>query len=62
MRSKTHVFPDLNLSTILEPADPADKDYSQTKVVGTIGPSCQSVEKLVELLEAGMSAARSVGF
>jgi hypothetical protein len=60
MRAKTHFFKNLNMATILDPADPADKDYSQTKVCATIGPSCQSVDKLVELLQAGMSAARWV--
>eukprot|EP00877_Chromochloris_zofingiensis_P009758 jgi/Chrzof1/5035/Cz15g09100.t1_PYK1[v5.2] len=58
MRAKTHTFPDLNLSTILEPADPADKDYSATKVVATVGPACQSVEVLTQMLHNGMSAAR----
>lgn len=60
MRAKTHTFPDLNLSTILEPADPADKDYSATKVVATVGPACQSVEVLTQMLHNGMSAARYV--
>jgi hypothetical protein len=58
MKSKTHFFKDLNLSTILEPADPSDKNYCATKVVGTIGPACQAVDKQVAMLEAGMSAAR----
>lgn len=58
MKTKAHWFPDLNLSTILEPADPNDKHTSCTKIVGTIGPACQSVDKLVEMIESGMSAAR----
>eukprot|EP00775_Hariotina_reticulata_P003154 gene3154-3431_t len=58
MKSKTHFFQDLNLSTILEPADPSDKNYCATKVVGTIGPACQAVDNQVAMLEAGMSAAR----
>lgn len=58
MKSKTHFFNDLDLSSILEPADPSDKNYSATKVVGTIGPACQSVDVQVAMLEAGMSAAR----
>jgi hypothetical protein len=58
MKSKTHFLTDLNLNSILEPADPQDKNYCATKVVGTIGPACQAVDKQVAMLEAGMSAAR----
>ena len=29
-----------------------------TKIVCTLGPSCWSVEKIVELLDAGMNVAR----
>lgn len=32
MKSKSHFFHDLDLSSILEPADPNDKNYSATKV------------------------------
>lgn len=58
MKSKSHFFNDLDLCSILDPADPSDKNYSATKVVGTIGPACQSVDVQVAMLEAGMSAAR----
>lgn len=58
MKSKSHFLQDLNLNSILEPADPSDKNYCATKVVGTIGPACQAVDKQVAMLEAGMSAAR----
>lgn len=58
MRAKTQRLPDDSLSAILEPADPADANYSATKVVVTVGPACQSVEALCALLEAGASAAR----
>ena len=51
MKTKAHWFPDLNLATILEPADAADKLGACTKVVGTIGPACQSVDKLVQMIE-----------
>jgi len=37
MKSKTHFFNDLDLSSILEPADPSDKNYSATKVKITHG-------------------------
>jgi hypothetical protein len=39
MKTKTHFFKNLNLSTILEPAA-AGGAPPATKVVGTIGPSC----------------------
>jgi len=58
MRTKTQRLPDADLSVILEPADPADANYSGTKVVITVGPACQSVDALCALLEAGASAAR----
>jgi hypothetical protein len=58
MKSKTHFLTDLNLNSILEPADPQDKNYCATKVVGTIGPACQAVDKQVAMLEAGMACAR----
>lgn len=32
MKTKAHFFPDLNLATILEPADPMDKYTASTKV------------------------------
>jgi hypothetical protein len=32
MKSKSHFFHDLDLTNILEPADPSDKNYSATKV------------------------------
>lgn len=60
MKSKSHFLTDLNLTSILDPADPQDKNYCATKIVGTIGPACQTVENQVAMLEAGMSAARWV--
>lgn len=60
MKSKSHFLQDLDLNSILEPADPSDKNYCATKIVGTIGPACQAPEKQVAMLEAGMSAARYV--
>jgi hypothetical protein len=58
MKTKAHWFPDLNLSTILRPADASDKLASCTKVCATVGPACQSVDTLVQMLNDGMSAAR----
>jgi len=57
MRTKAHFFPSSTWDTILEPAE-ADARTSCTKVVATIGPSCQSVEKLCQMLENGMAAVR----
>lgn len=44
----------IRLETVLNPASAPRK----TKIVCTIGPSCWSVEKLVELIDAGMNVAR----
>jgi hypothetical protein len=43
MKSKSHFFHDLDLSSIIEPADPNDKNYSATKVgwLGTPRPGLQ---------------------
>lgn len=35
MKSKSHFLHDLDLTSILEPADPNDKNYSATKVGST---------------------------
>ena len=37
MKSKSHFFHDLDLTSILEPADPNDQNYSATKVGGCQG-------------------------
>ncbi len=55
MKTKTHFFKNLNLGTILEPAA-AGGAPPATKVVGTIGPSCQSVDVLVKMLEVRVRA------
>jgi hypothetical protein len=58
MKTKAHFFPDLNMATVLDPADPLDKNYSATKVLATIGPASKDVDTLVQMLDSGMSAAR----
>ncbi|KAK9861213.1 hypothetical protein WJX84_011545 [Apatococcus fuscideae] len=57
-RAKTHLLKADNLQSILEPADPRDATFTATKVTVTIGPSCQDVETICQLLMAGASCAR----
>jgi pyruvate kinase len=56
-RAKNHVFKNSDLNQVLH-ADGNSNMLSKTKVVATIGPACQSVEALCDLLEAGMTCAR----
>jgi pyruvate kinase len=56
-RAKNHVFKNSDLNQVLH-ADADANLLSKTKVVATIGPACQSVEALCDLLEAGMTCAR----
>eukprot|EP00887_Chlorella_sp_A99_P003611 scaffold7.g3611.t1 len=60
-RAKTHFFKNDDLKQVLTPTtERADAPMAcKTKpVVATIGPATQSVEQLVELLEAGTTCAR----
>lgn len=54
MRTKAHFFKDCNLNTILEPASKDAATTSCTKIVATIGPSCQTVDKLVQMLNVSL--------
>lgn len=56
--TKTHFLKQTHLGSLLEPADPSEADFTATKVVVTIGPSCQDVETLCLLLQAGATCAR----
>lgn len=56
-KAKNHVFKDDDLGQVLHPSA-SENIYSKTKVVITIGPACQSVESLCDLLEAGATCAR----
>lgn len=56
--TKTHFLKQTNLGSLLEPADPSEADFTATKVVVTIGPSCQDVDTLCLLLNAGATCAR----
>lgn len=46
------------MGSLLEPANPSEADFTATKVVVTIGPSCQDVDTLCLLLQAGATCAR----
>eukprot|EP00890_Picochlorum_soloecismus_P002397 jgi/Picsp_1/3158/NSC_05998-R1_pyruvate kinase len=56
-RAKNHVFKNSDLNQVLHAAE-GNTMLSKTKVVATIGPACQSVEALCELLNAGVTCAR----
>ena len=55
--AKTHFLENCDLRTLLEPA-PAHAVQAASKIVCTLGPACRDVETLVQLLNAGMTAAR----
>jgi pyruvate kinase len=54
--AKNHVFKNSDLNQVLHESE--SNLLSKTKIVATIGPACQSVESLCDLLEAGMTCAR----
>ncbi|GLC77052.1 hypothetical protein PLESTF_001878200 [Pleodorina starrii] len=56
MRAKTHFFKNLDLTSILVPEDAAT--FTGTKVVCTVGPSCQDVDMMCEMLNAGVVGCR----
>ena len=37
---------------------PCNTQYRKTKIICTLGPSCQAVETLVAMIDAGMNVAR----
>ncbi|KAL4856094.1 Pyruvate kinase 2 [Chlorella vulgaris] len=56
-RAKCHFFKDDNLQQVLHEL-PTKNTAAKTKLAITVGPACQTVEKLVELLDAGVTCAR----
>ncbi|CAD7704436.1 unnamed protein product, partial [Ostreobium quekettii] len=58
MHSRTHFFDDYDPIAILKPADLKKKSFTGTKVTFTVGPACQDVAKMTELLLAGATSAR----
>lgn len=56
-RAKCHFFKDDDLSQVLHEL-PTKNTVAKTKIAITVGPACQTVEKLAELLEAGVTCAR----
>mmetsp|Transcript_33774 Transcript_33774/g.60980 ORF Transcript_33774/g.60980 Transcript_33774/m.60980 type:complete len:646 (-) Transcript_33774:934-2871(-) len=57
LRSKTHFLKNTSLSSILEP-ETSKSLFTGTKVIITIGPSCQDVDSLSKMLELGTAACR----
>ncbi|PNW82489.1 hypothetical protein CHLRE_06g280950v5 [Chlamydomonas reinhardtii] len=56
MKAKTHFFKNLDLTSILVPEE--DGAFTGTKVVCTVGPSCQEVDTMCEMLDAGVVGCR----
>ncbi|KAK9805287.1 hypothetical protein WJX72_011225 [[Myrmecia] bisecta] len=56
-KTKWHFLENLDLKSLLKPS-PSHLPFTATKVTITIGPPCQSVEMLCQLLEAGVTCAR----
>eukprot|EP01071_Lankesteria_metandrocarpae_P001991 Lankesteria_metandrocarpae@DN2011_c0_g1_i1.p1 len=49
---------DIRMNQILEEREAHDYAHRRTKIVCTMGPSCWDVEKLVQMIDAGMNVAR----
>ncbi|KAG2492389.1 hypothetical protein HYH03_009335 [Edaphochlamys debaryana] len=56
MKAKTHFFKDLDLTSILIPEE--GSAFTGTKVVCTVGPSCQEVDVMCEMLHNGLAGCR----
>ncbi|KAL4856085.1 ATP-dependent DNA helicase PIF1 [Chlorella vulgaris] len=58
-KAKAHVFLDVEMEEVVRPVTPGELRCGWgTKVVATIGPSCQDVPTLARLLQAGLTCAR----
>eukprot|EP00918_Siedleckia_nematoides_P053421 GHVU01116731.1.p1 GENE.GHVU01116731.1~~GHVU01116731.1.p1 ORF type:complete len:517 (+),score=131.72 GHVU01116731.1:164-1714(+) len=64
MTSSSHILmkglgnTDIRMSQVLEKREEDDFMYRRTKIVCTMGPSCSTVDKIIELIDAGMNVAR----
>ncbi|PSC76198.1 pyruvate kinase [Micractinium conductrix] len=56
-KAKCHFFKNDDFNQVLTEL-PKGSAVAKTKILITVGPACQTVEKLVELLEAGVTCAR----
>ncbi|PRW57775.1 pyruvate kinase isoform C [Chlorella sorokiniana] len=56
-KAKCHFFKNDDFNQVLTEL-PAKGSVAKTKIAITVGPACQTVEKLVALLEAGVTCAR----
>jgi len=54
-KKEVKVYSRIDLGDILGPTDVSRR---KTKIICTLGPSCDTKEKLIEMLEAGMDVAR----
>ncbi|KAL4425448.1 hypothetical protein ABPG75_009464 [Micractinium tetrahymenae] len=57
-KAKCHFFMNNDFSQVLTSLPREGAAPAKTKIVITVGPACQTVEKLVALLEAGVTCAR----
>ena len=58
-RTKLHRLDrSMDIASLLVPEERNGPTFTGTKLVATLGPACNSVEMLCEMLAAGMSAGR----
>jgi hypothetical protein len=57
-RTKSHFLKGMDVASLLVPEEANGPNFTGTKLIATLGPACNSVETLCEMLDAGMSAGR----